>query len=265
MDLVSIFITFIYQPFLNILVGFYWGLGQLTGDIPDMGIAVILLTLLIRVLLLPMSLAGQRSEQERRDIAEKIKEVEEIYRSEPIKLVSEKKKVIKKSQKVLVAEVINLIIQVSVALMLYKIFTTGLEGEDLHLIYPFMPDIELPFNLLFLGKYDLAHTSFTLNLLQSILIFILETIAMYTSPYKVSRDEVVRMQLVLPVVSFLVFMAMPAGKKLFVITSLIVSILITTYRAIKFKFNEYADKKMKEEAAKAAGEHQEEKVVVETK
>ncbi len=265
MDLAGIFITFIYQPFLNILVGFYWGLGQITGGNPDMGVAVILLTLLIRAMLLPMSLAGQRSEQERRDIAEKIKEVEEMYRSEPIKLESEKKKVIKKSQKVLVSEVINLIIQVSIALMLYKIFTTGLEGEDLHLIYSFMPDIALPFNLLFLGKYDLAHTNFTLNLIQSILIFVLETIAMYTSPYKVSRDEVVRMQLVLPVVSFLVFMTMPAGKKLFVITSLSVSIIITTYRAIKFKFNEYAEKKLKEEAEKEAGKQPEEKVVVETK
>lgn len=265
MDLVGIFITFIYQPFFNILVGFYWGLGQITGETPDMGIAVILLTVLIRLLLLPMSLAGQRSEHERREIALKVKEVEELYRTEPIKLESEKKKVIKKSRKVLFVEVINLCIQVSVALMLYKIFSSGLEGADLHLIYPFMPKIDLPFNLLFLGKYDLAHTSFILNLIQSILIFVLETIAMYTSPYKVSRDEVVRMQLILPVVSFLVFMAMPAGKKLFVITSLIISILITSYRAIKFKFNEYTEKKLKEEAEKEAGKQEEEKVVVETK
>lgn len=265
MDLVGIFITVVYQPFLNILVGFYWILGQVTGGNPDMGIAVILLTLLIRLLLLPMSLAGQRSEPERREIAQKIAEIEEIYRTEPIKLEIERKKIFKKSNKVLVSEVINLVIQVTVALMLYKIFATGLGGEDLHLIYSFMPEVEKPFNLMFMGKYDLSHTSFTLNLMQSVLIFVLETIALYTSVYPVSRNEVVRMQLVLPVVSFVIFMAMPAGKKLFVITSLTVSIILTTFKAITRKFNEYKDKKIREEEEKQKSDTAEEKLVVETK
>lgn len=265
MSLVGLFITFIYQPFFNILVGFYWLLGQFSGDIPDMGIAVILLTLLIRFILLPMSLSGQRSEKDRRDIAEKIQELEEVFAAEPIKLEQEKKRVLKKSRGVLVTELINLAIQVMVALMLYKIFTTGLEGADLHLIYSFMPEIELPFNLMFLGKYDLSHTNVTLNLVQSFLIFVLETISVYASPYYVSKDEVVRLQLVLPVVSFLVFMAMPAGKKLFVITSLVVSIVLTSYRAVKRKFNDYKDKKIKEQEAKEKGEVPEEKIVVETK
>jgi YidC/Oxa1 family membrane protein insertase len=265
MILIDLFITIIYQPFFNILVGFYWVLGQATGGNPDMGIAVILLTLLIRLLLLPMSLSGQRSEHERREISEKLKEVEEIFGSEPIKIEAEKKKILKKSRKVLIAEVINLAIQVTVALMLYKIFTTGLEGADLHLIYPFMPKIDLPFNLIFLGKYDLSHTSITLNLIQSSLIFILETISGYTSVYYISRQEVVRLQLVLPVVSFLVFMGLPAGKKLFVITSLIVSIILTIYKAIKRKFIEYKDKKVAEEVALERGEVPEEKIVVETK
>lgn len=265
MDIGSIFITFLYQPFLNILIGFYWILDQVTGGNADMGVAVILLTILIRLLLLPMSLAGQRSESERREIAAKMRELEKLYGAEPIRLVEEKKKVLKKSRKVLVSELINLAIQVSVALMLYKIFATGLEGADLHLIYPFMPKIDEPFNLMFLGKFDLAHTSIALNLLQSFLIFVLETISGYTSPYYVSRNEVVRMQLILPVVSFLVFMAMPAGKKLFVITSLIVSIILTIYKAVKRKFNEYKDKKIAEEAAKEAGTPKEEQVLVETK
>lgn len=262
MFLIDVFITFVYQPFFNILVGFYWIIGKLSGDIADMGIAVILLTLLIRLLLLPMSLAGHRSEKEKREIAQKIRDVEEMYASEPIKLEYARKEVLKKSRKVLLAEVINLSIQVTVALMLYKIFASGLGGADLHLIYSFMPEIAQPFNLMFLGKYDLSHSSFTLNFIQSILIFILETIAMYTSAYHVSRNEVVRMQLVLPIVSFVIFIGLPAGKKLFVITSLIVSIIITSYRAITAKFEQYKDKKILEEQEKLA---QEEKIVVETK
>ena len=77
--ILDLFVTVIYQPFLNILVGFYWILGLFTDGKPDMGIAVILLTILIRLLLLPISLSGDRSEDERREISKKILEIEEVY------------------------------------------------------------------------------------------------------------------------------------------------------------------------------------------
>ncbi|MBP7740621.1 YidC/Oxa1 family membrane protein insertase [Candidatus Woesebacteria bacterium] len=262
--LVDLFITVIYQPFFNILVGFYWILGFFTDGKPDMGIAVILLTILIRILLLPLSLSGDKSEDERREISKKILDIEETYSTEPIKLEAEKKKVIKLSRKVMVSEMFNLFIQVSIALMLWKIFKTGLEGADIHLIYSFMPKFDLPFNLMFLGKYDLSRTNFVLNLIQSLLIFVLESISLLTSPYKVSRSEVVRLQLVLPLVSFLIFMGLPAGKKLFVITSLIFSIILTIYKIIKRKLDHFHDSQIEQEAAKTE-EPATEKIVVATK
>lgn len=247
--LANLFITVIYQPFLNVLVGFYWLLGLVSEGKPDMGIAVIFLTVLVRLLLLPISLSGDKTEDERREISRKIKEAELMYKTEPIKAEAAKKSIIRKSRKVMAGEVINLIIQVTIALMLWKIFQSGLPGADFHLIYSFMPDVHLPFNLLFLGKYDLSHTSFTLNIIQSLLIFILETISLYTSPYKVSRDEVVRMQLVLPTVSFIIFMGLPAGKKVFVITSLVFSILLLIFKVVRRKYLEYVKKNEDEQKA----------------
>ncbi|MCB9813358.1 MAG: YidC/Oxa1 family membrane protein insertase [Pseudomonadales bacterium] len=264
---INLFITFIYQPFFNILVGFYWILGQFTVGKPDMGIAVILLTVLIRILLLPISLAGDRSEIERREIAKKVRDIEELYATEPIKIEKEKRKILVKSRKVMVGELFNLFIQVSIALMLWKIFKTGLEGEDIHLIYQFMPKFDLPFNLMFLGKYDLSRTNIFLNLVQTFLIFFLESISLFTSPYKVSRHEVVRLQLVLPLVSFIIFMGLPAGKKLFVITSLIFSIIITIFKAIKRKYSSYKFIKAEKDAQKQNHKEKvgEEKIVVAVK
>lgn len=258
--LVTLFTTVIYQPFLNLLVLLYWLIGLATGGNPDMGIAVIILTVIIRFLLLPLSLAGKRSEKERREIAEKIKEIEEVYSSDPIQREQRKKVVMKTNKRILIAELFNLAIQVTIALMLWKMFSTGLPGEDVHMLYSIMPDVDLPFNLVFLGKYDLSHSNLTLNLIQSIAIFVLETISVYTSPYKVSRKEVVRLQLVLPVVSFLIFMQLPAGKKLFVITSLIFSIILTIIRLIVRKFKSYQDKWDAAEEVPA-----DEQIVVETK
>ncbi len=263
----ELFTTFIYQPFFNILVLFYWLLGLVTQGQPDMGIAVILLTILIRILLLPMSLAGDKSEAERRLIGKKIKELEETFAHDPIAFRQHKKLVLRQSRGVVAGEILSLVIQVAISLMLWRIFARGLEGEDLHLLYSFMPDVQEPYNLLFLGRFDLSHTSVFLNLIQSLSIFVLETLSIYTSPYPPEKGEVVRLQLILPVVSFFIFMFLPAGKKLFIITTLLISILITLYKYIKHRFQAYKlEMEAKEQAAIAANEHSgHEQVVVDVK
>ncbi len=253
----DIFVTFLYQPLLNVLVFFYWILGLLTpGDAkPDMGIAVILLTLLVRVILLPLSLAGDETAEERREISRKVKELEEKYAADPIYQQAERKKILQTHQKVVISELITFAIQTIISIMLWRIFAYGLTGQDLHLLYSFMPKVELPFNLLFLGKYDLTHPHVILNVIQSLLIFILETVNIYTSGHPYTRNEAVRLQLVLPLVSFLIFMFLPAGKKLFVITALVFSIFFDLYKGIRRKFQEHQDKLAEEAAAAEAAAH----------
>ncbi len=259
MILAQLFTLIVYQPFFNVLVFFYWVLGFLTQGHPDMGIAVIALTLLIRFLLLPISLMHDQSEVDKRQIALQAKELENEFSHDPIELRAKRKALFRESPRVVAGELISLGIQIMISLMLWRIFSTGLEGRDLHLLYPFMPSVDFPYNLVFLGRFDLSHGSLFLNLVQSILIFILETISINASPYPSSRSEVVRMQLVLPVVSFLVFMFLPAGKKLFVITTLCVSIVITTYKYFRRRFGEYKAEKSQAEDPNV------EKVVVEVK
>jgi YidC/Oxa1 family membrane protein insertase len=264
MILAELFTTFIYQPFFNVLILFYWILELFTQGNADMGTAVIMLAVLIRVLLLPISLMEERSEEERRMIATKAKELNQDFAHDPILLNKEMKKLLRSKPRAIFGELFSLFIQVSVSLMLWRMFASGLEGRDLHLMYPFMPEVEFPFNLVFMNRFDLAHTSLLLNFLQSLLIFILETIAVFATPYPTTRREIVRMQLILPVLSFIIFMNFPAGKKLFVITALIFSILVTTFKAIKHRVEAY---RLAQEAKEA--EHNatrpEEKVLVEVK
>jgi len=117
--------------------------------------------------------------------------------------------------------------------MLWRIFAKGLLGADFHLIYGFMPDIATPLNLNFLGRFDLTHPNFTLNIIQSVIIFIAELISSLTSPFPSSRRDNIRLQLVLPVASFLIFATLPAGKKLFIITTLSFSIVFMLLRAAR--------------------------------
>lgn len=252
MIIAQVFILLIYQPLFNILVGFYWLLGKLSEN-PDMGVAVILLTILVRILLLPLSLAGDSSEKERREIARKLKELEEEYANDQDGFQKARKKLFRKNRRVVAGEMISLIIQVTIALSLWRVFALGLVGKDLHLIYKFMPQVDFPFNLNFLGRYSLNEPHWQLNLLQSVLIFVLETFSLVTSPYPVSRNEVVRMQLTLPVISFVIFSMMPAGKKLFVIVTLCFSIVLSVFKYIRRKFLDYKFKKEEEERQEELG------------
>lgn len=226
------FETHIYQPFFNILVGLYWGLGQISPSLLDMGIAVIIFSLLIRVLLFPLTIAGERSEEEKRRIAEQVNAAKALFPNDTIKRREEVRKVMKANTRVVIATTANIIIQIIIIIMLYRIFTTGLEGRDFHLLYDFMPRVD-HVNLMFLGKYDLSHTNATLNFIQSVMIFVVELLVALRSPLPVGRKEVVMMQFFLPVGSYLVFMLMPAGKKVFIITSLAFSTLYNALRLLQ--------------------------------
>lgn len=236
--LFDFFVLVVYQPFFNLLVGIYWVLLQLPHfPHADMGVAVIIFTLALRLIMLPLSLRATRTEKERFDIEEKIKEVKTRYATDPIALNTAMKTVFRERPSMLLAEGFNLFIQVAIALMLWRIFATGLGGADIHLLYPFMPHPDQPYNLKFLGIYDLTHSHIILNIIQSGVVFILETLHLLTSPFPVTRKDAIRLQLFLPLVSYIIFSMLPAGKKLFVITTLCFSIGFTIIRHIGHLLN----------------------------
>lgn len=220
---------YIYQPLFNVLVGLYELLGSISPNLADMGIAVIIFSIFVQILLFPLRLAGERSEEEKKKITDKIAEIKRLYSHEPIKQSAEIKLVMRSNIRSVIATTVELIIGIMLILMLYRIFTTGLEGADFYLLYDFIPRPD-HINLMFLGKYDLSHTNFTLNIIQSIMIFIVEVLSALRSPFPVTRKDKILLQLVLPLGSFIIFMFLPSGKKIFVITSLAFSAI---YSAIK--------------------------------
>jgi membrane protein insertase Oxa1/YidC/SpoIIIJ len=231
----SLFVTYIYQPFFNILVFIYWFLSQ--SGIPDMGLAVIIFALVVQIILLPLTLSADRSEKEKAAIASKIKEIEKKYKADPVRLRAETKAIMRSNPGAVIGETINIIIQVIIILMLYRIFKTGLEGADLPLLYSFMPEIKTPINLIFLGKFDLSQTNNTLNLVQSFLIFTIEALHMLFSPDATSRRDFLSLAIFLPITAFIIFMFLPAGKKLFIITSLLFSIFVLLIKQALFWYH----------------------------
>jgi membrane protein insertase Oxa1/YidC/SpoIIIJ len=226
------FERYIYQPFFNILVGLYEILGRISPELADMGIAVIIFSIILQLLLFPLRLAGEKSEEEKKKIVARIDEAKRIYSHEPIRLKAEIRSIMRSNAKEVIATSANLLIGIGIILMLYRIFTTGLEGADFHLLYDFMPHPD-HINLLFLGKYDLSHTNTTLNLIQSFMIFLVEVLSALRSPFPISRKDKALLQIVLPLGSFVIFMFLPSGKKIFMITSLTFSAIYQSFKLLQ--------------------------------
>ncbi len=240
------FTTYIYQPFFNILVGLYWIVGKFM-DPPDMGVAVILFSVAVRIILLPIDLAGERSDEEKLKISNKIKDLKKEFAHDPVRLRDEIRKIMQQSPGAIVSEIVNIIIQFVIILMLYRIFKTGLEGEDMHLLYGFMPTVREPINLMFLGQYDLSQTNNTLNIIQSIMIALHEYVVLSFSPSKPDRKDFISLVIIFPIVCFGVFLILPAGKKVFIITSLAISIIIALIRQILFLYYSFTRKPLPQE------------------
>lgn len=230
-----------YQPFFNILVFIYWVLDVIVPNHANMGVAVIILALILRFLLLPMSLSGQKSEKERRKIAQQVEDAAAQLRADPIASRSERRRIMKANGGLVLGETISLLIQIGMSLLLWRMFETGLTGGDFHLLYDFLPQVNLPFNLVFLNRINLTEPNWQLTFILSFLIFILETLAVLHSDYPITRKEVIRLQLTLPVLSFFIFMRLPAGKQLFVVTTLSCSVALAIYKLFKRRYRLYQE------------------------
>lgn len=231
-----LFITFIYQPFFNLLVYIYLLLDKLTQGQADMGVALIIFTFIFRIILLPLSLQTDRSEKEKRLVKAKVAEAERAFRHDPIKRKEALRRIIASNKKLLLAEAFDVGLQVAVVLMLFRIFKTGLEGADFPLLYSFMPQIEKPFNLVFLGRFDLSQPNFILNLVSSFTIFLAEFLHLRFSPFPIGGEDKA-MLVVLPLGAFTYFALMPAGKKLFVIATLTFSVILILLRQALFLYH----------------------------
>ncbi|MBI3981190.1 YidC/Oxa1 family membrane protein insertase [Candidatus Microgenomates bacterium] len=235
-----ILINIVYQPFFNLLVVIYYLL-QRINSAADMGMAVILFTIVFRIIILPLSLSSSETEKEREEMSKKLDEVAHLYKGNPVLLKAEKRKVFHSNKRVLFAEILDVGIQVLIAIMLYRIFSTGLEGADFHLLYPQVPPPSEPFNLVFLGKYDLSHPNLFLNIINSLVIFLAEALNIAKSGRPANREDKMAL-FVFPTVAFIFFAYMPAGKKLFVITTICFSIGIMVVQLGLFWYHKLKDK-----------------------
>ncbi|MEK7143040.1 MAG: YidC/Oxa1 family membrane protein insertase [Patescibacteria group bacterium] len=158
--------TILYRPLYNALMFLVW---LIPGH--NVGWAIIILTIIIRLILLPPSLKAVRAQRRLRDLQPKIREIQEKYKGDKTKQSQAMMEFYKLHKVNPLGSCLPLLIQFPILIILYYVFINGLNTARFDLLYPFTPRPE-DIKTIFLGL-DLARPDrFVLPIIAGVLQFI---------------------------------------------------------------------------------------------
>lgn len=151
--IVDIFNTIFYQPLLQALILLY---EYLPGH--DFGIAVIVLTVAIKLALYPLGAKGIKSQKAMQDLQPRIKEVQNRFKDDKARQTKEVMDLYKQAKVNPFSGFLLLLVQMPILFALFRVFSNGIKG---------MADIDASF----LGLINLADKSTILVVLAGITQF----------------------------------------------------------------------------------------------
>ncbi len=206
----SLFTTLLYQPVLNALVFIY----SLMPFYKDMGIALIIFTVLMDLLLSPLRVRVKKSEPEQEKIMAELKQAEKDYQDNYIAYQQAKKQIIKKYRKTFNLRGFDLIVEGVYFITLWWVFSQGLPRQEWNLLYSWIPQPSDPINLTFLNLFDLTQVSPTLNLISAVGLFIILFLKTWWKPEKAGRSDYLLLFWA-PFAAYFISSRLPAGQEFF--------------------------------------------------
>jgi YidC/Oxa1 family membrane protein insertase len=235
--LITAFNEVLYRPLFNALVLLY---EYVPGA--DFGIAIIILTVLIKLLFYPLGTKSIKSQKSLSEIQPKIKEIQEKYKDDKEKQTRETLELYKREKISPFSGCLPLLIQLPVLIAMYRVFWGGLDPSRLSLLYSFVPSPG-EINAIFLGFIDLSKsTSFIADngvkiyLWQNIILVLLVGIAQFLQirfitpkTKKKASDFSSQMQkqmmYFMPAFMVVILWRLPSALALYIITTTIFTII----------------------------------------
>lgn len=156
--MVYLFQEIFYRPILNFLVFLY---NVIPGH--DLGVAIILLTIVIKLVLHPLSLKSLKSQKELQEVQPKIDALKEQYKDNKEGLAKATMELYKEHKINPFSSCLPLLIQLPFLLAVYRVFRDGLANR-LSLVYPFVYKPET-INAFSFGFLDLSKPNIVLAVL----------------------------------------------------------------------------------------------------
>lgn len=210
----SIFTTLIYQPILNFTIFLYGTVG-----FGDLGIAIIAMTVLIRIILLPLSLKTTRSQRAMANLAPQIEQIKAQHKGNTQAQSEEVMKLYKQNGVSPLAGCLPLLLQLPILFGVYRVFLNIFKPETLDLLYGFVPHTTA-INHMMLGFLDISKSSPILAILAGAAQFLQARTAMANQP-KTSQSAALSTQMTyfLPIMIIVISWNLPAGLALYWITT----------------------------------------------
>ncbi len=235
-----LFTIIFYQPLLNLLVWLYNN-----ASFGDFGIAVVLLTVVIKLVLWPLGQKSIKSQKALTDLQPKIDEIKKKYKGNQQELGKAMMVLYKENKVNPFSSCLPLIIQLPFLFAVYRVFRDGV-GNNLDLVYSFVYRPEA-INTVSLGFVDLAQKNIYLAVLAGAAQFWQAKMMIAKKPAiktPGSKDESMatimnkQMLYFMPVITIFIGASLPGGLTLY---WFVVTLLTAVQQVIVFKSKKKKD------------------------
>lgn len=230
----SIFSTIFYQPIFNLLVFFY-------NIVPyhDLGIAILLLTVVIKLVLLPLSKQSIKSQKALQEIQPKIDEIKKKYKDNKEEMARATMTLYKENKVNPLSSCLPLLIQLPFLFAVFQVFRDfGTNGKALDNIYSFIARPENISSIGLFGLLDLSKPNVILAILAGAAQFWQAKMMMTKRPETKTpgaKDEdmmaVMNKQMIylMPAMTVIIGMSLPGGLSLYWLTTTVLTGLQQLY------------------------------------
>jgi YidC/Oxa1 family membrane protein insertase len=220
--------TIFYTPLYNTLVYLY---NVLPGH--DIGVAIILITALIRLLTLPLNTKSIRSQKVLQELQPKLKELQVKYKDDKEALAKQTMALYAEQKVNPFASCLPLLVQLPFLIALYQVLRNALESKGFDVLYPFVQNPG-SINAFSFGIINLAKESWLLALVAGASQFwqghMLSSVAPPKPVSDSAKDEDMmammnkQMKYLMPVMTTFIAWKLPAGLALYWITTNLLAI-----------------------------------------
>ncbi|MEI6288574.1 MAG: YidC/Oxa1 family membrane protein insertase [bacterium] len=233
--MMNILTIIFYQPLLNALVFLY---NIIPGH--DIGVAIIILTILIKLILYPFSIKSLKAQKAMQELQPKIDAIKAQYKNEKEKQATEMMKLYKDEKISPFSSCLPLLIQLPFLFAIYQVFMVGLANNELVGLYSF---INNPGNLnkIAFWIFDMSKPNLVLALVTGLAQFWQTKMLISKRPEvkgEGSKDEDVasimnkQMLFMMPIVTVFIGASLPSGLVLY---WLVVNLITVGQQYIAFK------------------------------
>lgn len=218
---------YLYTPLLNFLIFLYNG-----PALGNLGLAVIELTVLLRVLLLPLTVLEERSRFQYERLSRRIEEIERDFKTDHIKQKEKIRELLREHKVSYWSKVLVLGIQFVVLVLLYQVFVGGIRFTAHEALYSWVT-APVKVNTDFFG-FNLAERSVFWPAAVGVLLFLEIYAVQKQREHLVTRSDVMYL-ILFPIFSFVVLLLLPMVKSIFVLTSMLFSMFVFGFRKTVYR------------------------------